>query len=65
MYGYLRHFKSAAIRMRIEKPDFASKEVPRDTPAILGKSVGLVFYVDANLYHDMLTGRSVTGIMIF
>ncbi len=29
----------------------------------LGKSVTLTHYVDANLYHDMLTGRSVTGIL--
>ena len=29
--------------------------------AALGKPVILTTYVDANLYHDMLTGRSVTG----
>ena len=29
----------------------------------LGKPVTLTHYVDANLFHDALTGRSVTGIL--
>jgi hypothetical protein len=29
----------------------------------LGKEVVTITYTDANLYHDMLTGRSVTGII--
>jgi hypothetical protein len=37
--------------------------VPRDMPKALGKTVTIVTYTDANLYHDMLTGRSVTGIL--
>ena len=82
IYGYLRKFKSAAIRVRTDVPDFAAlpnqefswcqtvygnvkEEVPRDIPEPLGKPVTLVSYVDANLYHDMLTGRSVTGILHF
>jgi hypothetical protein len=40
------------------------KEVlPHDMPTPLGKFVTLTHYVDANLYHDMITGRSVTGIL--
>ena len=39
--------------------------VPKDCPKALGKHVTLSHYVDANLYHDMLTGRSVTGIIHF
>jgi hypothetical protein len=82
MYGYLRKFQSAAIRVRTEEPDFSAlpdqefdwchsvygnvtEEVPKDIPKPLGKAVVLVTYVDANLYHDMLTGRSVTGILHF
>jgi hypothetical protein len=37
--------------------------VPRDMPKALGKTGTIVTYTDANLYHDMLTGRSVTGIL--
>ena len=41
------------------------EEVPDDIPEPLGKPVVLTTYVDANLYHDMLTGRAVTGILQF
>ncbi len=34
-----------------------------DVPPPLGKHITLTHYVDANLYHDMITGRSVTGIL--
>ena len=37
--------------------------VPKDIPKALGKPVTSVSYVDANLLHDFLTGRSVTGIL--
>ncbi len=37
--------------------------LPHDMPTPLGKFVTLTHYVDANLYHDMITGRSVTGIL--
>ena len=40
-----------------------SEDVPSDIPAPLGRLVTLTHYVDANLYHDMITGRSVTGIL--
>ena len=36
---------------------------PDDAPAPLGKRVTMTTYVDANLLHDLLTGRSVTGIL--
>ena len=39
--------------------------IPEDAPEPLGKFVILTTFVDANLYHDMLTGRSVTGIIHF
>jgi hypothetical protein len=34
-----------------------------DAPEPLGKCVTTVTYTDANLYHDILTGRSVKGIL--
>jgi hypothetical protein len=37
--------------------------IPRDAPQPLGNSVTTITYTDANLYHDILTGRSVTGIL--
>ena len=39
--------------------------IPEDSPQLLGKHVTLSHYINANLYHDMLTGRSVTGILHF
>jgi len=39
--------------------------LPHDMPTLLGKFVTLTHYVDANLYHDLITGRSVTGILHF
>ena len=36
---------------------------PHDAPKPLGKHVTLTHYVDANLMHDITTGRSVTGIL--
>ena len=39
------------------------EQVPYDMPEPLGKYVTLTHFFDANLYHDVLTGRSVTGIL--
>jgi hypothetical protein len=78
IYGYLKKFSSAAIRVRTSEPEFSGlpaqqfdwchtvygnveELLPKDAPKPLGKAVTTVTYNDANLYHDMLTGRSVTG----
>ena len=37
--------------------------LPTDAPPPLGQFVTLTHYVDANLMHDIATGRSVTGIL--
>jgi hypothetical protein len=39
--------------------------IPMDIPEPKGKYVTLSHYFNANLYHDMLTGRSVTAILHF
>ena len=82
IYGYLRKFSSAAIRVRVAEPDFSElpdqefdwcysvygnveEVLPNDLPEALGNPVTTVTYKDANLYHDMITGRSVTGILHF
>jgi transposase InsO family protein len=41
------------------------EDIPSDTPKPLGKPVVTVSYVDANLQHCLITGRSVTGILHF
>ena len=43
----------------------AQEMLPHDAPPPLGKPVMTTSYVDANLMHDMLTGRSVTGVLHF
>jgi Reverse transcriptase (RNA-dependent DNA polymerase) len=80
IYGYLKKFSSAAIRIRTNEPDLndlpdqdfdwcysvygnVQELLPRDAPKPLGKPVTTITYKDANLYHDMLTGRSVTGVL--
>jgi hypothetical protein len=35
--------------------------LPTDSPEPLGNSVTAVTYTDANLQHELLTGRAVTG----
>ena len=77
--GYLVKMKHATLRFRVHEPDYSdlpSKEydwastygevqelLPDDAPPPLGRQVTLTHYVDANLFHDALTGRSVTGIL--
>ena len=39
------------------------EDSPDDAPTPLGKPVILTTYVDANLFHDMATGRAVTGVL--
>ena len=41
----------------------AAEVLPIDAPRPLGKRVVLSAYVDANLCHDLISGRSVTGIL--
>jgi hypothetical protein len=41
----------------------AREELPVNAPPPLGKAVLTTSYVDANLYHDLISGRSVTGIL--
>ncbi len=38
------------------------EELPSDAPPPLGKRVVLATYVDANLYHDVVTGRAFNGV---
>ena len=40
-----------------------SEVLPADAPEPLGKFAVAISYHDANLYHNVLTGRSVTGVL--
>ena len=58
--------------MNCEKLDWArtvygkvKEEIPPDAPTPKGKPIILTSYVDANLHHDMITGRSVTAVLHF
>ena len=42
-----------------------NEELPRDSPEEFVKTIILSHYIDANLYYNILTGRSVTGILYF
>ena len=39
--------------------------IPKNLPRAMGKPVVTTTHVDANLYHDYVTGRSVTGVLHF
>jgi hypothetical protein len=79
IFGYVRQYPKGAIRVRVGLPDYSglpentydwsgvygnvSEELPKDMPLPLGKPVITTTYEDANLYHDYLTGRSLTGVL--
>lgn len=76
---YLVKMKHAILRFRMYEPDYSNlpsknydwtsaygalqELLPHDAPLLLCKPVTLTCYVDANLFHDALTGRSVTGLL--
>ena len=39
------------------------EEIPKDTPKPLGKRVITTTFLDANLLHDIVTGKSVTAVL--
>ena len=77
IYSYVFKMKHATIRVRVEEPDFSElldepydwdcsdvhEEIPKDIPIPLGKFVVTTHYVDENIYHGIMIGRSVTGIL--
>ena len=79
--AYLMKMKDFKIQFRTHEPDFSDLEsIPQDwtslyrdveellphaAPSLLGKPVQLPHYVDANLFHDALTGQSVTACLNF
>ena len=43
----------------------AKERIPEDCPTPLGRFVTTIHYVDANLMHDMVTGKAVTATLHF
>ena len=41
------------------------QEIPKDMPKPLGKGVITTTFLDANLLHDIVTGKSVTTVLLF
>ena len=43
----------------------ACEQIPHDIPKPLGKHVQTTHYIDANLHHDLATGKAVTAVLHF
>ena len=81
IYGYLSRTKHYALRFRTEEPNYMHlleleydwtriygnviELIPKDGLEPLGKSVTTTTFLDANLLHDLITGRSVTSVLHF
>ena len=77
-FGYLASLPHGAIQYKMysnlphKKYDWARtvysgarEEKTHDLPKLLRKSVTTTHYVDANLHHDLVTGKTVTAILHF
>ena len=81
IYGYLSKTKHYALRFRTDEPNYIHlpdlvydwtriyanvlEEIAKDAPERLGKSVTTTTFLDDNLLHDLITGRSVTAVLQF
>ena len=79
IYGYVKQYQKGCIQVRVDLPNYTdvqqvkydwtsiygeiAEELPKDVPVPHGKPVITTTYEHANLYHDYLTGRSVTGVL--
>jgi hypothetical protein len=80
VFGFLRRHKKSAIKFRTPIPDYSNlpgdnykweyvygnikEEIPYNMPEAKGREVKITMFADANLYHDRITGRSVTGLLM-
>ena len=44
---------------------YVLEEIPKDSPEPLGKSITTTTFLDSNLLHDFITGRSLTAVLHF
>lgn len=80
IFGFLKRHKKCAIKFRTKMPDYTNypgddynweyvygnirEEIPYNMPNPKGREVKITMFADANLYHDKVTGRSVTGLLM-
>ena len=80
IFGFLRNYKSCSIKFRTDEPDYSKyktedrnwnyaygdiqEELPNNMPKAKGRKIILTMYADVNLYHDKVTDRSVTGLIL-
>jgi hypothetical protein len=80
LFGYLKHNAKHRIKQDLEEPIYeglnfiehewkeyypeAMEEIPKDTPVAVTKGVKITAYVDASHGCDLITRRSVTGILL-
>jgi len=57
------HFEDVEYDWEYSVYDKVKELIPDDIPTPLGKEVVTTTYVDANLYHDLITGQAATGIL--
>ncbi|MGH3054647.1 MAG: Ty1/Copia family ribonuclease HI, partial [Gaiellaceae bacterium] len=80
LFGYLKAYMKAKIIVDTSMPNvdgelthhnwqeiypYAHEELPPDMPIPKGKEVLMTTYVDADHAHDVVTRRSVTGLLMF
>ena len=80
LHGYLAKTKHFAIRYRTKEPFSPTKqeyewtrtvygnvkeEIPKDIPKPLEKRLITTTFLDTNLLHDIVTGKSVTAVLHF
>ncbi len=79
IFRYLKNFKDASITFNVEEPEHSAYEIqqpewkyiygdceesiPENMPKPKGKPITITTFVDADLMHDLITGRSVSGII--
>ena len=81
IYGCLSKTKHYALRFRTDEPIYMHvqdleydwtriygnvlEEIPKDAPEPLRKPATTTTFLDANLLHDIINGRSVTAVLHF
>ena len=79
IFSYPQGMQHASICISMDEPGYSTiphqnynwaenyvdsvKLVPSEAPQPLGKPITLTHYINANLMHSLLTGKSVTGIL--
>ena len=79
IFCYLKNYKDASITFNVEVPEHSQfkieqpewkyiygnceEELPKNMPELKGKPIVITTFVNANLMHNVITGRSVCRIL--